>query len=135
MTFGTNLTIIIIVGFLVTLGTFTIIRYRKRFNFTLDAKLVNVSMSGENDPLPPSAISADMLDSLEDFLKSLNLNRGQISSFKERQLDAYHNVWRQLHKMRLAGNALWEKASNENIRHFENEYSQTRNLVFENEVF
>lgn len=69
------------------------------------------------------------------FLQQLGLDNYQSSKFAASQFEAYSNIWKKLQALRLAGDNLWELASNENLFQFGEQLRQVKTLTLEDDIY
>jgi len=69
------------------------------------------------------------------FLQQLGLDTSLNHRFATSQYEAYSNIWRKLQALRLAGDDLWEEASNENLFEFAKQLRQVKKLVLEDDIY
>lgn len=74
-------------------------------------------------------------DQLEFFRNEIGFEERRNELYDEGRFEAYSDVWRSLQKLRLAGDDLWDSATEENLIVFTNALRQTTGRVREGEVF
>jgi hypothetical protein len=67
------------------------------------------------------------------FAKEIGI--GSDRNFRDSQFQAYCDAWRSLQKLRLTGDELWARVTEDNIVKFANLLRETRHLVWDSEIF
>jgi hypothetical protein len=65
----------------------------------------------------------------EIFSQDIGLHVNPRSKFASTQFEAYFDIWRSLQALRIAGDALWERASHENIGQFAQQLRDTSSQI------
>jgi hypothetical protein len=79
--------------------------------------------------------SVPLGEQLEYFRNHLNISSPQLNDYATAKFRSYWDVWRTLQLLRLAGNDLWEQATNENVLTFSNQLRATLDKVEESAIF
>ena len=69
---------------------------------------------------------------MEDYKDQLETARNNRIRFYESQFPFYNELWRSLHDLKLAGDQLWKKANEENLRLFAEQLSKTDIMIERN---
>ncbi|MBI5294048.1 MAG: hypothetical protein HY869_01130 [Chloroflexi bacterium] len=78
---------------------------------------------------------ASLAQELEFFIKSIGLEKIRENKFAKSQYEAYCNAWKSLQGLRVAGDDLWEIASQENVIVFAKRLREAKTIVREEEIF
>lgn len=78
---------------------------------------------------------ASLAQELEFFIKSIGLEKIRENKFAKSQFEAYCNAWKSLQGLRVAGDDLWEIASQENVIVFAKRLREAKTIVREEEIF
>lgn len=68
------------------------------------------------------------------FSQQLGLEK-RLSKYAASQFEAYSNIWKKLQALRLAGDKLWEEASDDNLYEFGNQLRQVKKLALEEDIY
>lgn len=79
--------------------------------------------------------NASLAQELAFFIKQIGLESVQERSFAKSQFEAYCNAWKSLQGLRVAGDDLWELATEENIVVFAQRLREAKTTILEGEVF
>lgn len=78
---------------------------------------------------------ASFAQELEFFIKQIGLENVRENNFAKSQFEAYCNAWKSLQGLRVAGDDLWETASQENIVVYAKRLREATTTVREGEIF
>lgn len=78
---------------------------------------------------------ASLAQELEFFIKQIGLENVRENNFAKSQFEAYCNAWKSLQGLRVAGDDLWEIASQENVVVFAERLREAKTIVGEGDIF
>ena len=105
----------------------------QQLNNQIDAKMLNAGGDITIQQFVGSRITLDQQVAF--FMNQIGLENLRTDKFATSQYNSYCEVWKKLQALRLAGDDLWDKASQINIVKFAKYLRETKSIVYEGEIF